>query len=266
MAQQVMPDIQPAAPILEMSGIEKSFFHVRALAGVHMNLMSNEILGVVGDNGAGKSTLMKVLSGVVIADKGSIRIDGTEVVIRNPDSARRLGIAMVYQDLALFDNLDVASNIFLRREVRKLRVFQAKREMYRRTTELLRQLHVNVPSPKLLVQQMSGGQRQMIACAKAIAFPSRILIMDEPTAALGVSEANALLSTIERLKQSHAVLLVTQRIPDVLAIADRVLVIKNGKDQGILNTKATTLDDVVELIIKGREGVDSGASGHRSFG
>jgi ABC-type sugar transport system ATPase subunit len=193
-------------------------------------------------------------------------MDGTEVAIRSPDSAHRLGIAMVYQDLALFDNLDVASNIFLRREIRRFRIFQAKREMHRQTSELLRQLHVKISSPKLIVQQLSGGQRQMIACARAIAFPSRILIMDEPTAALGVSEANALLGTIERLRESHTVVLVTQRIPDVLAIADRILVIKNGKDQGILNAKATTLDEVVELIIKGRGGADSDSPGRRSFG
>ena len=272
MAQQVdaaskLP-VSTETPLLEMINIEKSFFHVRALRGIDMNLRSNEILGVVGDNGAGKSTLMKVMSGVVIPDGGRIRIDGSEVVIKNPESARRLGIAMVYQDLALFDNLDVASNIFLRREICHSSIFLAKREMYRRTDELLRQLHVNIPSPKLLVQQMSGGQRQMIACAKAIAFPSRILIMDEPTAALGVSEASALLNTIERLKESHAVVLVTQRIPDVLAIADRILVVKNGKDQGVLDAKAATLDDIVELIIKGRGATepDAEARKYKSFG
>ena len=243
--------------IVELRDISKKFGAVQALNSVNLELKRGEILGLVGDNAAGKSTLMKVLAGSVIPDQGEILVEGQKVTIHNPQDALDLGIAMIYQDLALFDNLDVASNIYIGREVTKgmqgeLGVLD-KKYMQEHAAELVKRLKINIRSPKLLVAQMSGGQRQMVACARAIAFQSKILIMDEPTAALGVKEANTLLGLIEGLKeQGLSIILITQRIPDVLAIGDRVMVLKGGERQGVLNVAQSSLDDIVSLIIKGR--------------
>lgn len=250
--------------VLELKGITKSFGHVRALGGVDLQLRRGELLGLVGDNGAGKSTLTKVLSGAVIPDSGQVVVNGTEVALRNPEDAHRLGIEMIYQDLALFDNLDVAANIFIGREhISRTHVMDRSR-MWREAAEVLARMRINISSPKLLVEQMSGGQRQMIACARAVAFKSRILVMDEPTAALGVREANALLELVQGLKGEHSIVLITQRIPDVLAIADRVMVMKGGLSQGVLDVDQVSLDDVVTLIVKGRGG-DNHASEDQRF-
>jgi ABC-type sugar transport system ATPase subunit len=164
---------------------------------------------------------------------------------------------MIYQDLALFNNLDVARNIFAGRELVQgpLGITLDKKDMYRRAEELIKDLRVDIKSPKFNVARMSGGQRQMVACARAIAFQSKIMIMDEPTAALGVTEANKLLGLIKNLKDlGLSILLITQRIPDILAIADRVFILKGGVRQDILNVRDTTLDDVVFLIVKGKDG------------
>ena len=159
-------------------------------------------------------------------------MNGAEVRIRNPADAHRLGIEMIYQDLALFDNLDVASNLFVGRERLLWGDFVDKQRMWQEAADVLARMRTNIKSPKLQVARMSGGQRQMIACARAVAFDSKILLMDEPTAALGVREANALLEFIVNLKGAHSIVLITQRIPDVLAICDRVMVLKGGLSQG----------------------------------
>jgi len=251
----VMQQDSPAEDLaLELTGITKSFGHVRALRGVDFQLRRGELVGLLGDNGAGKSTLTKVLSGAVIPDSGEIRVNGQLVNIRGPEDAHRLGIEMIYQDLALFNNLDVAENIFIGRERVTGGPFLDRKRMWREAEELLAGMHVNIPSTRMLVQNMSGGQRQMIAAARAVAFESRILVMDEPTAALGVSEAEALLNLIAHLKGAHSMVLITQRIPDALALADRVMVLKQGRSQGVLETAAVTLEEVVELIVRGREG------------
>lgn len=242
---------------VEMKGIYKSFGGVRALNNVDLELRQGEIMGIVGDNGAGKSTLMKILSGAYRADKGEIYIFGERVEIQSTLDSFKLGISMIYQDLALFNNMDVARNIFVGRELVKgpLGISLDKKEMYRRSTELIKDLRVDIKSPKLNVARMSGGQRQMIACARAIAFKSKIMIMDEPTAALGVTEANKLLGLIRNLKSlGLSILLITQRIPDILAIADRVFVLKGGVRQDVLNVREITLDDIVTLIVKGKDG------------
>jgi simple sugar transport system ATP-binding protein len=257
--------------IVEMKGITKKFGAVQALKKVDLELKRGEIMGIVGDNGAGKSTLMKVLSGANLPDEGEIFIDGQKVNIQNPRDAFNLGIGMIYQDLALFNNLDVAGNVFTGREhVRgPFGLLLDKKSMYKRADELVKDLKVNISSPKLKVAQMSGGQRQMIACARAIAFQSKILIMDEPTAALGVIEANSLLGLIKNLKGiGLSILLITQRIPDVLAIADRVMVLKGGQRQDIVEVEKVTLDDVTTMIIKGKARIEDGSADiqYKSFG
>jgi ABC-type sugar transport system ATPase subunit len=242
--------------VVELKGISKRFGGVHALKEVDLELRRAEIMGVVGDNGAGKSTLMKILSGAYIADEGEIFVNGEKVRIRNPQDAANLGIAMIYQDLALFNNFDVTKNIFVGRELTydPLRLLLDKKRMYKQTEELIRELRVDIKSPKQNVATMSGGQRQMVACARAIAFESKILIMDEPTAALGVTEANKLLGLIRSLAEKGlSILLITQRIPDILSIADRVFVLKGGVRQGVLEVGKVCLDDVVALIVRGKD-------------
>jgi ABC-type sugar transport system ATPase subunit len=242
--------------VVEMRGICKSFGGVQALRSVDLELRRGEIMGIVGDNGAGKSTLMKILSGAHLADDGEIVIDGQTAHIQNPQDAFHLGISMIYQDLALFNNYDVAKNIFVGRELVRgpLGIFLNKKSMYKKAEDLIRELRVDIKSPRMSVASMSGGQRQMVACARAIAFQSKILIMDEPTAALGVTEAGKLLGLIRNLKDMGlSILLITQRIPDILAIADRVFVLKGGQRQDILEVSKVTLDDVVTMIVKGKD-------------
>lgn len=242
---------------VEMKGICKRFGGVHALKDVNLELQRGEIMGIVGDNGAGKSTLMKILSGAYQADEGEIYVSGQKVEIQNPLDSFRLGISMIYQDLALFNNLDVTRNIFVGRELVRgpLGIFLDKKSMYQKAENLIQELRVDIKSPKLNVASMSGGQRQMVACARAIAFQSKILIMDEPTAALGVTEANKLLGLIRNLKElGLSILLITQRIPDILAIADRVFVLKGGQRQDVLEVSKVTLDDVVTMIVKGKTG------------
>lgn len=256
---------------VEMKGICKSFGGVQALKNVDLELRQGEIMGIVGDNGAGKSTLMKILSGAYQADKGEVLIFGKHVEFHSPLDAFKLGISMIYQDLALFNNLDVAKNIFVGRELVRgpLGITLDNKSMYKRAEELIKDLRVDIKSPRLNVARMSGGQRQMVACARGIAFQSKIMILDEPTAALGVTEANKLLSLIKNLKElGLSILLITQRIPDILAIADRVFVLKGGVRQDILNVRETTLDDVVTLIVKGKEGRSEivGDIEYKSFG
>jgi ABC-type sugar transport system ATPase subunit len=259
-----------ADSVVEMRGISKSFGGVRALDKVDLELHRGEILGLVGDNGAGKSTLMKVLSGAHLADEGEILIEGRPVDIQTPHDAFRLGIGMIYQDLALFNNLDVARNIFVGRDLTRgpWHALLDKKRMYERAERLIRELRVDIKSPRMSVARMSGGQRQMVACARAIAFDSKILIMDEPTAALGVTEAGKLLELIKHLRGlGLSILLITQRIPDILAIADRVFVLKGGRRQDVLEADKVTLDDVVTLIVRGRNGsVERPPAEHRSFG
>ena len=257
--------------VVEMRGMSKRFGGVRALNHVDLEVRRGEIIGIVGDNGAGKSTLMKILSGAYLADEGQIFVNGEEVHIDNPQEAYRLGIGMIYQDLALFNNLDVAGNIFIGRESMSgpMGLLLDMKSMYAKAETLIQDLRVNISSPRLKVARMSGGQRQMVACARAIAFQSQILIMDEPTAALGVTEANALLGLIRNLKaMGLSILLITQRIPDVLAIADRVFVLKGGERQGVLDVHKVSLDDVVTLIVKGKEGNGKAAPevAYKSFG
>jgi ABC-type sugar transport system ATPase subunit len=214
---------------------------------------------------------MKILSGAYDADEGEIYIDGQKAHIHNPQDAFNLGVGMIYQDLALFNNLDVARNIFIGRELTRgpFKLLMDKKRMYKRAEEVIRDFRVDIKSPKMNVARMSGGQRQMVACARAIAFQSKVLIMDEPTAALGVTEANKLLGLIRNLKDvGLSILLITQRIPDILSIADRVFVLKGGQRQDIMEVSKVCLDDVVEMIVRGKDrgGNQTPEVEYKSFG
>ena len=245
-------------PILELRGISRRFGHVQALDSVDLHLRHGEILGIVGDNGAGKTTLMKAIAGTVKPDSGSISVDGTEVEITTAQDARRLGIEMIYQDLALFDNLDVAANVFIGREPTKglpsLLGFLERRRMHREATDLLQQLNIKIDSTKLPVGVLSGGQRQMVAISRAVAFEAacRILLMDEPSAALGAVESETVLQVIRDVR-SHglSIMIISHRIPEVLGLADRVAVMKNGELVDVLDTATTTVEECVNLIVAG---------------
>lgn len=222
------------APIVEMREIKKSFGAVRALQGVDLTLNHGEVLGLVGDNAAGKSTLMKVLSGAYIPDEGEILIDGCPVHITNPEDSRRLGIEMVYQDFALANNLDVTANVFLGREkvrwqVGPIRVMD-KRVMEDEARRLIDRLKIDIDSVRLKVDNLSGGQRQAVAIGRATAFDAKVIIMDEPTAALSVAASGKVLDLIRELK-SHgcSVIVVSHRMEDIFQVSDRVVVLRQGR-------------------------------------
>ena len=253
-------DSQPTngRSILELSGISRRFGHVQALDDVHLDLRDGEILGIVGDNGAGKTTLMKTIAGTVKPDSGSIAVDGNEVEITNAQDARQLGIEMIYQDLALFDNLDVAANVFIGREPTRglpsLLGFLERRRMHREAAELLQRLNIRIDSTRLPVGVLSGGQRQMVAISRAVAFEAacRILLMDEPSAALGAVESATVLELIREVR-SHglSIMIISHRIPEVLGLADRVAVMKNGQLVAVLDAATTTTEECVNLIVAG---------------
>ncbi|HIC88853.1 MAG TPA: sugar ABC transporter ATP-binding protein [Anaerolineae bacterium] len=221
-------------PIVEMRGIYKSFGAVRALRGVDFTLGHNEVLGLVGDNAAGKSTLMKVLSGAYIPDAGEIYIEGQRVSITKPEDSRRLGIEMVYQDFALANNLDVAANVFLGREVVRwhlgpIRVMN-KRYMEEQSRALLERLRIDISSVRLKVENLSGGQRQAVAIGRATAFNAKVIIMDEPTAALSVAAIDKVLDLIRQLKAEGAsIIIVSHRLEDIYRVGDRVMVLRHGR-------------------------------------
>ena len=252
-------------PILELSGISRRFGHVQALDRVDLDLRQGEILGIVGDNGAGKTTLMKTIAGTVKPDSGTIAVAGQAVEITNAQDARQLGIEMIYQDLALFDNLDVAANVFIGREPTKglpsLLGFLERRRMHREAAELLERLNIKIDSTKLPVGVLSGGQRQMVAISRAVAFEAacRILLMDEPSAALGAVESATVLELIREVR-SHglSIMIISHRIPEVLGLADRVAVMKNGELVAVLDAATTTVEECVNLIVAG-SGARSGA-------
>ena len=221
-------------PIVEMRNIKKSFGAVQALRGVDLTLHHGEVLGLVGDNAAGKSTLMKILSGAYVADDGEIYIEGRRVHITQPEDSRRLGIEMVYQDFALANNLDVAANVFLGRELVRWRVgpirLMDKRAMEEQAQRLIERLRIDIDSARLKVENLSGGQRQAVAIARAIAFNARVVIMDEPTAALSVAAIGQVLDLIQELKaQGCSIILISHRLEDIHQVGDRVMVLRHGR-------------------------------------
>ncbi len=239
-----------SAPLLEARGICKSFLHVQALQDVDFRVYPGEIVALVGDNGAGKSTLMKILCGAYHADHGQIYIDGREVAIRNPHDAQALGIAVVYQDLALINQRDVASNVFLGREPKRGLGVVDKPRMVREARQVLQRLKINIPSVYAQVGLLSGGQRQAVAIARAIHQGGRLIFMDEPTAALGVQEQAKVLKLIEDLKaEGTAVVVVSHNLQHVFHVADRIVVLRGGRNAGERLKAQTTPEEIVRLIV-----------------
>jgi simple sugar transport system ATP-binding protein len=244
-------------PLVEMRGISKSFGPVRALAKVNLALSHHEVLGLVGDNGAGKSTLMKILTGAYQPDAGQIFFEGKPVHFASPHDSRTAGIEMVYQDLALAGNLTIAGNIYLGREPVKrtwgVFRFMDEERIAAGSQALLERLKIDIQSVRLRVENLSGGQRQAVAIARANAFNAKLVIMDEPTAALAVKEVAKVLDLVHNLReQGVSVIFISHRLQDVFAVSDRIMVLYEGSNIGDLRTAETTMDEVVAHIVGSR--------------
>jgi D-xylose transport system ATP-binding protein len=242
------------APLLELEGISKRFGPVQALDRVDFAVHAGEVVGLVGDNGAGKSTLVKAIAGIHGADAGSIRFEGREVTISKPQDATELGIATVYQDLALCDNLDVVANLFLGREEISPGAGQLSRQldesdMEQQTGDLLSNLAVTIPSLRTEVGMLSGGQRQQVAVARSLLGEPRVVLLDEPTAALGVAQTEQVLGVIRRLRERGlGVVVISHNLVDVFEVADRIFVLRLGRAAGDFRAEGTTEEIVVSAI------------------
>jgi ABC-type sugar transport system ATPase subunit len=244
-----------------MRNIKKSFGAVQALRGVDLTLGHGEVLGLVGDNAAGKSTLMKVLSGAYIPDEGEIWIEGVRANITKPEDSRRLGIEMVYQDFALANNLDVAANVFLGREIVRwslgpLRVMD-KPQMERETRRLIDRLRIDIPSVRQRVEHLSGGQRQAVAIGRATAFNAKVIIMDEPTATLSMAAVGKVLDLVRELKaQGCSIIIISHRLEDIYQVGDRVMVLRHGRkvaDQPVTGDIHEFRERVVAYMVGARD-------------
>ncbi len=229
------------APLLELRGVTKTFGSVTALRDVDLEIGAAEAVGLIGDNGAGKSTLVKILSGVYAPTAGALHLDGSPVSFGSPADARRAGVEMIYQDLALCDDLDVAANIFLGRELRRrlgpIRILDRER-MAAEAARMISELGLSLV-PGRLVGTMSGGERQMVAVARALQFQPRLLLMDEPTAALSAEKIRVLLGLVEELKRRGvSILLISHRFTDILHVCDRIVVVRQGTVVGSLQPHA----------------------------
>jgi len=248
-------DTRPA-PALRITGATKRFGAVLALDAVDIEVAHGEVLAILGDNGAGKSTLIKCISGVHRFDSGSIEIEGKPVSITSPAVARSLGVETVYQDLALFDNLDPSANFYAGRELasprwlpRGMRVLR-KGSMTAETINTLRRLEVRLPDPRANVGLMSGGQRQAVAVARAAAFASRVVILDEPTAALGLRESREVLDLIIRLRDAgHALIVISHAMDHVMEVANRAVVMRRGRKVGEAIPDRDNQQRIVSLIV-----------------
>ena len=241
--------------VLEARGLVKRYGHVTALAGADFELRAGEILAVIGDNGAGKSTLIKALAGALVPDEGEIRLDGMTVHFRGPADARRAGIETVYQDLAVAPAMTIAENLFLGREVRRSGILGTvfrmldKQRMRRESAEHLARLEIGVASPTQAVETLSGGQRQGVAVARSAAFARHVVIMDEPTAALGVKESAMVLALIRRVRdRGLPVVLISHDMPHVFELADRIHVQRLGRRAAVLNPRTVRMSDAVAVM------------------
>jgi D-xylose transport system ATP-binding protein len=237
-----------ATPVLSLRGVSKRFGAVQALTDAEIDVMPGEVVALVGDNGAGKSTLVKVISGVGPANEGTIEWEGQRVTIDRPQDAQKLGIATVYQDLALADNLDVVGNLFLGQEKRRGGVLDDI-EMERQARELLQTLSVKIPSVRTQVASLSGGQRQSVAIARSLLGEPKVVILDEPTAALGVAQTAEVLALIGRLKdRGYGLLLISHNLADIFEVADRIVVLRLGRNAGVFDAHSDSSEDVVAAI------------------
>jgi fructose transport system ATP-binding protein len=241
--------------VMQAKGLIKRYGQVTALDGADFELRAGEILAVIGDNGAGKSSLIKCLSGASIPDEGEIVLDGNPIHFRNPMDARRVGIETVYQDLAVAPAMTIAENLFLGREVRRsgflgdvLRMLD-KKKMLEQSIARMQDLKVGIRSMTQAVETLSGGQRQCVAVARAAAFAEHVVILDEPTAALGVKEGNMVLELIRRIRDKGLpVILISHNMPHVFEIADRIHVARLGRRAAILNPKKISMSDTVAVM------------------
>ncbi len=261
-----MPTLEPvaAAPaaasdvIVRMEKINKRFGGVVALNDITFDLYRGEVLALVGDNGAGKSTLMKVLSGALHADSGAVYVEGERVRIESPQDARHLGIETIYQNLALLNNLDIPANVFMGRELRvrgplgRLGMMNL-RQMRTDARAMLDRFAINIGNINREVKLFSGGQRQMVSISRAIHFKAGVLIMDEPTAALGVAETRKVYEFIQTLKRDRiSIIIISHNINEVFEVADRFMVMKQGALVGVKPKAETSIDDIVSMILSGR--------------
>jgi D-xylose transport system ATP-binding protein len=246
--------MSPGAPLLELQGVSKRFGPVQALDRVDFAVRAGEVVGLVGDNGAGKSTLVKAIAGIHEADEGTIRFEGQEVSISRPQDATDLGIATVYQDLALCDNLDVVANLFLGREEVAPGTGGVSRQldevkMEHETGDLLSNLAVTIPSLRSEVGTLSGGQRQQVAVARSLLGEPKVVLLDEPTAALGVPQTKQVLTLIRRLRERElGVVVISHNLVDVFEVADRIFVLRLGRSAGDFAASETTEEHVVGAI------------------
>lgn len=239
--------------LVRMRGINKWYGGLQALKDVDVEIYKGEALGIVGDNGAGKSTLVKTLTGAVTADYGDIEVKGQRVKISHPRDSQALGIQAIYQDLSLVDTFDVAQNIFLGQEKMQKRFglfnLLSQRDMVHEALEVLeKRLKITISNPYLPVSNLSGGQRQAIAIARALIADAELILMDEPTAAMGVEETELILGLVQSLKQDYAVAIVSHNLEHVLMVCDRLIVMRNGSLVGDVLTAETTRNEIVSLI------------------
>src|ERR1700682_511001 len=238
-------------PLLELRAITKRFGALEALTDVNLKVSPAEVIALVGDNGAGKSTLIKTIAGINIPDSGEIIFEGLPVHFTGPRDPAALGISTVYQDLALSDNLDVVANLYLGREETDSPIPSISEEqMEKRAREVLKDLNVTtLQSPRLVVASLSGGQRQSVAVARSVMWSAKVVMLDEPTAALGVAQTKQVLDLILRLKdQGHAVIVISHNLTDVFQVADRVVVLFLGRNNGDFDLKSASREDVVAAI------------------
>ena len=239
----------PEASVVRLRGIEKSFGAVKALKGIDLRVEPGEVVGLVGDNGAGKSTLSKVLSGALKPDAGEIVVGDQVVTFSTVRHARAHGIEMLYQNLALCDDLDVAENFFGGREETRVGLLR-RRWMHREARARLQRLGIGLTSTTIPVRALSGGQRQSLAIARAVAFSSRVLILDEPTAALGVKQSKAVLDLVRRVRETGlGVVFISHRMIDILAVCDRVAVLYEGSKVVELQCSSTSVEEIVNYIV-----------------
>ncbi|MFJ2609284.1 ATP-binding cassette domain-containing protein [Streptomyces sp. NPDC091279] len=254
-----MTTLAPPEYRAEMIDVRKRYGMIDALRGVTLRVRPGEVVGLVGDNAAGKSTSMKILAGAVIPDTGQIRVNGRPTAFSTPKEARDAGIGMVYQDLALCDDLDVAANLFLGREPRTWGgLFLDKKRMHAEARAHLDALRIRIPLTSVTVRNLSGGQRQAVAIARAVSFDPQVLILDEPTAALAVTEVETVLELIRTVSaRGVSVILITHRLQDLFRVCDRLTVMYEGTVRRELDARTTSLEELVAEIVGEGHGTEA---------